>query len=85
MEYRGGPDRADSPRVDVVVQAGVLWKQSSDVDPASFVSLGLQADVCEENVSLDADGDRHAGSVLFLPGSESEMSATVVRTRLCCS
>ena len=56
-----GAHRADSARADVVVQAAVLWQQSSDVDPASFVSLGLQADVCEENVSLDADGDRGGG------------------------
>ena len=31
------------------------WPQSSDMDPTSPVSFGLQADSCEEDASLDAD------------------------------
>ena len=31
------------------------WPRSSDMDPTSLVSFGLQADSCEEDASLDAD------------------------------
>ena len=65
----------DAAQVDVAAQARVPWQQSCGMDPTSPCSSGLQADFCEEDASRDADYDRgDGGSVVFDPGSVSEMS-----------